>query len=128
MFNYATQRRLIDLIATFQIGTQEIRRNRVRHFLRQGLLAVFLALTCTVPVMAASVQLSAIVEPASQEHHIGKLVLVELVTPDLTASNQFCGGLFGWTAEVAELLRRRRCRHGKKSCREKWRQGAVRAA
>ena len=85
---------------------------RTRHFLRQGLLAVLLAVVCAVPVMAAPLQLPAIVEPASQEHHVGKLIFVELVTPDLAAAKQFYGGLFGWTfrdiqdggKEYAEVL------------------------
>jgi predicted enzyme related to lactoylglutathione lyase len=47
--------------------------------------------------MAAPIQLSAIVKPASQEHHVGKLIFVELVTPDLAAAKQFYAGLFGWT-------------------------------
>jgi len=38
-----------------------------------------------------------LVEPASQEHHAGKVILVELVTPDLAAAERFYGGLFGWT-------------------------------
>jgi hypothetical protein len=41
--------------------------------------------------------LPALVEPDSQEHHIGKVVFVELVTPDLAVAKQFYGGLFGWT-------------------------------
>jgi predicted enzyme related to lactoylglutathione lyase len=36
-------------------------------------------------------------EPASQEHHVGKVIFVELVTPDLAAAKQFYAGLFGWT-------------------------------
>ena len=66
-------------------------------FLRQGLLAVLLSIACAMPVMAAPIQLPAIVEPASQEHHVGKLIFVELVTPDLAATKQFYAGLFGWT-------------------------------
>ncbi len=88
---------LIDVTAPNQIDPQGIQLGRAGHFLRQGLLAVFLALTCTVPVMAASIQLPAIVEPTSQEHHVGKLIFVELVTPDLVASKKFYAGLFGWT-------------------------------
>lgn len=34
---------------------------------------------------------------ASAEHHAGKLVWAELVTPDLTAAKAFYAGLFGWT-------------------------------
>jgi hypothetical protein len=67
------------------------------YFLRQVLLAVLLSVACAVPVMAAQIQLPAIVEPASQEHHVGKLIFVELVTPDLAATKQFYTGLFGWT-------------------------------
>jgi predicted enzyme related to lactoylglutathione lyase len=47
--------------------------------------------------MAAPLQLPALVEPASQEHHVGKVIFVELVTPDLAAAKQFYAGLFGWT-------------------------------
>lgn len=36
-------------------------------------------------------------EPASQEHHVGKVIFVELVTPDLAGAERFYGGLFGWT-------------------------------
>jgi hypothetical protein len=50
------------------------------------------------PVLAAPpLQFPALVEPASQEHHFGKMVFVELVTPDLAATKQFYAGLFGWT-------------------------------
>ncbi|HVN96847.1 MAG TPA: VOC family protein [Syntrophales bacterium] len=67
------------------------------QILRHGLLAVLLGVACAVPVMAAPIQLPAIVEPASQEHHAGKVIFVELVTPDLAAAKQFYTGLFGWT-------------------------------
>jgi len=88
---------LIDLITPNQISPQRMQPDRVRHFLRQGLLAVLLGVVCAVPVMAAPIQLPAIVKPASQEHHVGKLIFVELVTPDLAAAKQFYAGLFGWT-------------------------------
>jgi len=71
--------------------------DRARHFLRQGLFAILLGVVCAVPVMAAPIQLPPIVEPASQEHHVGKLIFVELVTPDLAAAKRFYAGLFGWT-------------------------------
>jgi predicted enzyme related to lactoylglutathione lyase len=35
--------------------------------------------------------------PASTEHHAGKHVFAELVTPDLAAAKKFYAGLFGWT-------------------------------
>jgi len=78
-------------------GEMRMQRDRVRHLLRQGLLALLLGVACAVPALAAPIQLPPIVEPASQEHHVGKVVLVELVTPDLAAAKQFYAGLFGWT-------------------------------
>jgi len=88
---------LIDLITPNQISPQKMQPDRVRHFLSQGLLALLFGLACAVPVMAAPIQLPAIVEPASQEHHVGKNIFVELITPNLAAAKQFYAGLFGWT-------------------------------
>jgi hypothetical protein len=88
---------LIDLITPNQIGPQRMQPDRAGRFLRQVSLAVFLCIACAVPVMAAQIQLPAIVEPASQEHHVGKVIFVELVTPDLAAAKKFYAGLFGWT-------------------------------
>jgi hypothetical protein len=36
-------------------------------------------------------------EPASQEHHAGKIIWQQLVTPDLAAAKAFYGRVFGWT-------------------------------
>jgi hypothetical protein len=87
---------LIDSIPN-QIGPQRMEPDRAGHFLRRGLLAVLLCVACAVPVMAAPMHLPAIVEPPSQEHHVGKLIFVQLVTPDIAAAKQFYGELFGWT-------------------------------
>ena len=87
---------LIDSIPN-QIGPQRMQPDRAGHFFRRGLLAVLLCVACAVPVMAAPVHLPAIVEPPSQEHRIGKLIFVQLVTPDIAAAKQFYGELFGWT-------------------------------
>jgi predicted enzyme related to lactoylglutathione lyase len=38
-----------------------------------------------------------LVQPASGEHHEGKVIWLDLVTPNLAAAEQFYGGLFGWT-------------------------------
>jgi predicted enzyme related to lactoylglutathione lyase len=48
------------------------------------------------PLGAQPLQLTPLVTPSSQEHHVGKVVLVQLVTPDLTVAKHFYGGLFGW--------------------------------
>ena len=88
---------LIDLISPNQICPRRMQPDRARHFLGQGLLAVLLCVLYAVPVMGAPIQLPAIVDPASQEHHVGKVIFVELVTPDLSAAKKFYAGLFGWT-------------------------------
>ena len=89
---------LIDSIAPDKIRPRRMQPNRARHVFRQGLFAALLVVAGSAPVMAASpLQLPALVEPASQEHHVGKVIFVELVTPDLAAAQQFYAGLFGWT-------------------------------
>ena len=59
--------------------------------------AFFFAIATALPAAALPPQLSALLEPASQEHHPGKVIVVELVTPDLQAAKRFYAGLFGWT-------------------------------
>ncbi|HXN07148.1 MAG TPA: VOC family protein [Nitrospiria bacterium] len=88
---------MINPLAPNRISANRIRPDRAGHFLRQWLLAAFFGVVGAVPIMAAPFQLPAIVEPASQEHHDGKLIFVELITPDLSAAKQFYAGLFGWT-------------------------------
>jgi len=46
---------------------------------------------------AAGIVLPPLVQPASTEHHAGKVIWVDLVTPDLAAAKRFYGSLFGWT-------------------------------
>jgi len=45
----------------------------------------------------ADFQLPALNSPPSAEHHAGKMIWADLVTPDLAAAEKFYGGLFGWT-------------------------------
>ncbi len=40
--------------------------------------------------------------PTGTEHHPGKMVWADLVTPDLAAAENFYGGLFGWTFKPAD--------------------------
>lgn len=56
----------------------------------------FLVLACA-PALGAPIMLPAITEPASQEHHVGKVIFMELVTPDIVAMEKFYGDLLGWT-------------------------------
>lgn len=90
---------LADSMARKRIGFASLRAtqlNRVRRVLASGLLVTLLGAAGAGPVAAQQLRLPALVEPASQEHHIGKVILVELVTPDIAASKQFYSGMFGW--------------------------------
>jgi uncharacterized protein len=67
---------------------------------RRGLtsvLALLLALSNVSLSRAADFQLPALNSPPSSEHHAGKMIWADLVTPDLGAAEKFYGGLFGWT-------------------------------
>jgi uncharacterized protein len=70
---------------------------RTGRFLRQGLFAISLIALAAVPVLAEGLPAPAADKPASLEHHLGKVVFVELVTPDLAVAKKFYAGLFGWT-------------------------------
>lgn len=72
--------------------------------LRRGpsvISALFAALACAAwlaPVAnAESFQLPPVADPANVEHHPGKVIWADLITPDLAASKRFYGGLFGWS-------------------------------
>jgi len=47
--------------------------------------------------VATSSELPPLVQPATQDHHVGKVVWADLVTPDLDGARRFYAGLFGWT-------------------------------
>jgi len=60
----------------------------------------FSALFCAASLSiarAAEFELPALNTPPGTEHHLGKMVWADLVTPDLAAAEKFYGGLFGWT-------------------------------
>lgn len=69
---------------------------RRRHGL-QGLIVTLLILGSAASTYGADFQLPALNSPPSGEHHAGKMVWADLVTPDLAAAEKFYGGLFGWT-------------------------------
>jgi uncharacterized protein len=71
--------------------------NRACCLLRQIAVIASLVGVIVVPVAAAQFQLPNVVEPATQEHHVGKVIFVELITPDLAIAKRFYGGLLGWT-------------------------------
>ena len=61
-----------------------------------GALMCFL-LTAGAGAATLPLELPAIADPATLEHHPGKIVWADLVTPDLAAAERFYGGLLGWT-------------------------------
>lgn len=60
------------------------------------LLATLVAGQLVPSAKAAPLELPAIVEPASDEHHPGQVIFLELVTPDIAGAKQFYGRLLGW--------------------------------
>ncbi len=62
-------------------------------------LAAGLGALVLVPAASAAppLELPPLVAEGKPEHHVGKVVWADLVTPDLSAAEQFYGGLFGWT-------------------------------
>jgi uncharacterized protein len=71
-----------------------------RNLVRQGLCAALLytAFAATVhAALGAEVNLPSITQPPSGEHHVGKVIWVDLVTPDLDGAKRFYGALLGWT-------------------------------
>ncbi|MDR3387973.1 MAG: VOC family protein [Rudaea sp.] len=73
------------------------RQNISKALLSQCLLAALISTAGAASALAATpLHFPALVQPASNEHHAGKVILVELVTPDIAASKQFYSGLFNW--------------------------------
>jgi hypothetical protein len=64
---------------------------------RHIVLALLLGIAYATGATAASVLLPPLVQPPGTEHHVGKIVWADLLTPDLDASKRFYGGLFGWS-------------------------------
>jgi uncharacterized protein len=64
------------------------------------LSSLLLSALCLSIVQAAAFELPALNSPASTEHHVGKVVWADLVTPDLAAAERFYGGLFSWTFQT----------------------------
>jgi uncharacterized protein len=73
---------------------------RRRRFLPRGSSALLLSVICLWTLRAASFELPPLNTSASTEHHVGKVVWADLVTPDLGAAERFYGGLLGWTFQI----------------------------
>ena len=71
--------------------------SRTRVWLLQGAFALFAGAVLSASAVAASIDMPPVTEPQSAEHHVGKVIWADLVTPDLASAERFYGGLFGWT-------------------------------
>jgi predicted enzyme related to lactoylglutathione lyase len=60
-------------------------------------LSILLGVAAITTTAAASFELPPLVQPASSEHHSGKVIWADLITSDLAGAKRFYGGLFGWT-------------------------------
>ena len=56
-----------------------------------------LQIMASAAIAAPAFVLPPLVQPASTEHHPGKVIWADLVTPDIAAAKHFYGELFGWT-------------------------------
>jgi predicted enzyme related to lactoylglutathione lyase len=74
-----------------------IRFAGARRLLSRGLCTILVPAACAATALAAPFEIPPLVEPASSEHHVGKVVWADLATPDLGASKRFYSGMFGWT-------------------------------
>jgi predicted enzyme related to lactoylglutathione lyase len=94
-----------NLLEGRSISSNDMRRFRIRRpvfrrFAESGLRASALGLALTVgatTAAAAAFELPPLASAAATEHHVGKVVWVDLVTLDLDSAQSFYGGLFGWT-------------------------------
>ncbi len=61
------------------------------------MVALLLGVAYAAGATAASLVLPPLVQPPGTEHHVGKMIWADLVTPDLAAAKRFYSGLFGWS-------------------------------
>jgi uncharacterized protein len=65
--------------------------------MRIALLSFAVLMLSTALASAADFELPPLNAPANNEHHVGKIVWADLVTPNLGVAERFYGALFGWT-------------------------------
>jgi predicted enzyme related to lactoylglutathione lyase len=70
---------------------------RVGRIILGALTATVFAIAAPLAGAASLLTVPALLAPATEEHHTGKVIFVELVTPDLIGAKQFYGNLLGWT-------------------------------
>jgi uncharacterized protein len=86
-----------DPFGSDRVAYRGLRAGRIKRLYWAGTIAAVFAVATSPVAVSTPPPMPALVTPASQEHHVGKIVWVRLVTPDLAAAKTFYGGLFGWT-------------------------------
>lgn len=69
----------------------------ISRCLTRWVFGALLGVAAIANAAPAPFELPPLVKPASAEHHWGKVIWVDLITPDLADAKRFYGGLFGWT-------------------------------
>lgn len=87
------------------MGDMAMRMLRVdiRRYVPHSFLGALGSIAMMAATLAAPVELPSLVQPPSNEHYRGKIIWVDLVTPDLAGAKRFYGGLFGWTFQDFSL-------------------------
>jgi uncharacterized protein len=73
----------------------------LRQLLTREVLAILLCLGVASISVAVGAPMPPISDGPSTEHHVGKVIWADLVTPDLAVVEPFYSGVFGWTFRVA---------------------------
>jgi hypothetical protein len=74
----------------------KMRHWRARRLVAPGLFAACIFAIGAMPVDASPFDFPAITEPASTQHHVGKVIWLDLQTTNLKRAKEFYGALFGW--------------------------------
>lgn len=77
-----------------------LRFRQARHSLSHGVFALLLCAAGNATFAAPPLELPPIGGPNTSEHHVGKVIWADLVTPDLAGAERFYSGLFGWTFQT----------------------------
>lgn len=86
-----------DSLRPDRLSRPTLRRDRTARWSSLCLIAAFVAVATVATALATPPPIPVVAELAGQELHVGKIVWVRLVTPDLAAAKTFYAGLFGWT-------------------------------
>lgn len=79
------------------VASRGQRRHRLARYSQHALIALSLVGAGAPLAQPLAFQWPPLVQPASSEHHAGKIIWADLITPDLEGAKRFYGELFGWS-------------------------------